>query len=110
MSIYDKHDAAFRGISAAVIVQNGERVGTVAFKRARSGGVTAFVHWHGEPMVSGHAGGYGYDKQTAACADAARRMPAGTDSEAFREALMVDDGRHWYTALEAAGFNVWWAI
>ena len=72
-SIYELHDKAFRHVSAYVILLNGERVATVAIKFPADGAgrLYAYVHWIGTPMVRGFAGGYGYDKRSAACADAA---------------------------------------
>ena len=73
--IYDQHKAAFPSVSAYVVLHNGERVATIAFKHPRdgSGRLYAYVHWLGVEMVRGFAGGYGYDKHSAACADAAQR-------------------------------------
>lgn len=121
--IYDKHRAAFRNVSAYVILKNGERVATIAFKFPKDGAsrLWAYVHWLGVPMVRGYAGGYGYDKMTAACASAARRIPAldvdsithverRKDQEAFITALEQDGGHNWDTTLRNAGFDVLQAV
>lgn len=127
MSIYEQHDKAFSRVSAFVVVHDGKRVATIAFKAPADGAgrLYAYVHWIGEPMVRGFAGGYGYDKRSAACADAARRMPhsapevdtwPGRDMRhigwraGFRDALAKNDGYHWNKNLEAAGFAVWQAV
>ena len=118
-SIYDQHDKAFGNITAAVIAKDGERVATVAFKHGQA--VTAFVHWIGTEMVKGQARGGGYDRATAAAANAAQKLAGAslgigvheTDDHPFRafyRALCADDGRCWNSALEDAGFTVLYAI
>lgn len=129
-SIYDQHRAAFANVSAFVIMDGAERVATVAIKFPRDGAgrLYAYVHWVGEQMVRGWAGGGGYDKRSAACADAARKMPdldaTGCYSDgtpyytsghiarfnAFRSALALDGGIEWHNALRAAGFTVIQAV
>jgi hypothetical protein len=128
--IYDQHRAAFAQVSAYVIFREGERVATIALKFPRDGAglLYAYVHWMGEPMVRGWAGGGGYDKRSAACADASRRLPAslshgayacGTphyteaqraDFKAFRAALGRDDGHDWTRNVVSAGFTVHQAV
>lgn len=123
--IYDQHDAAFSRVSAYVIAKDGERVATIAFKLSADGAgrLYAYVQWLGEPMARGHADGYGYDKRSAACADAARRLtdPAVNSLRdytadgramwhAFRDALAKDGGPTWDCELERAGFTVWQAV
>lgn len=122
--IYDQHAAAFRNVSAFVIARNGERVATIAFKFPKDGAgrLYAYVQWFGAPMVRGHANGYGYDKRTAACSAAAKRMtripgehidPHGEEVESqisFMRALDADRGPTWDSALRAVGFQVWQAV
>lgn len=124
--IYDQHDAAFSRVSAYVIAKDGKRVATIAFKRPADGvgRLYAYVQWLGEPMVRGHAVGYGYDKRSAAAADAARRLTDPSKPEdsrtwlpsnaehwrAFRDALAKDGGPTWDHELECAGFTVWQAV
>lgn len=106
-SIYDQHDKAFGNITAAVIVKDGQRVATVTFKHGQA--VTAFVHWIGTEMVRGG----GYDRATAAAANAAGKMPLtvnGAVIDAFRRALLADNGKRWDSQLENAGFTVLYAI
>ena len=119
-SIYDQHDKAFARTSAFVIAKNGERVATVAirFPADGAGRLYAYVHWLGVPMVRGMAGGYGYDKRTAAVADAAAKlhvanapeMEPGGAFEAFWLAIRKDGGHDWTRSLEDAGFRVWQAV
>lgn len=130
--IYDQHAAAFAHVSAFVIMRDGEKVATVAFKFPKDGAgrLYAYVHWLGLPMVRAFAGGYGYDKRTAACVTAACLMdPAAADKAAaslgaaycdgrpwfehyrpFIAALRTDDGYDWSRNLEKAGFAVLQAV
>ncbi len=120
MSIYDQHDRAFAQVSAFVILKDGERVATVALKFPRDGAgrLYAYVHWIGTEMVRAQAGGYGYDKRSAAVAGAARKalklypLTAGVDPswDAFWKAAAKDDGCDWPRQLERAGFTVLQAV
>ena len=91
--------------------------------RDGAGRLYAYVHWLGTEMVRGYAGGYGYDKQTAAAANAAQKIIGNelkranrTDYHdqlhiaAFLTAIEKDAGQHWDNALRAAGFDVWQVI
>ena len=74
-TVYEQHDKVFTQVSAFAIVRNGERVANIAFKFPRDGAgrLKCFVHWLGTEMLQGTAGGYGYDKRTAATANAISR-------------------------------------
>lgn len=117
--IYEQHRAAFANVSAYVVMSGADRVATVAFKFG--GAVTAYVHWIGDTMTRGRAGGGGYDRQSAACRDATRKADAvgrydGEDVEKdamrakFRAAMLADDGHDWRRRLEDAGFKVFSAV
>jgi hypothetical protein len=121
--IYDQHKAAFARVSAYVILRNGERVATVAFKFPADGAgrLYAYVHWLGTEMVRGFANGYGYDKGSAACASASRKALAVPRDKhdvgekqgaqyAFWAALQIDGGRNWNDCLRDAGFTVLQAV
>jgi len=115
--IYTQHDAAFRAVSAFVILNGaGERVATVAIKFPADGAgrLYAYVHWLGVEMKRGHANGYGYDKRSAAIANAARKIEwpvdMGSNSDAFAAAAMADAGDDWTRAVEKAGFRVLQAV
>lgn len=114
--IYDQHDKAFAQTSAWVVVKDGERVATVAIKHPRDGAgrLTAYVHWLGTEMVRGTASGGGYDKASAAIAQAAPKLFVdhhNLDSwNAFHAALANDNGQRWDRRLEDAGFTVWQAV
>jgi hypothetical protein len=120
-TIYEQHDAAFANVAAFVIAKDGEKVATIAFKLPRDGAsrLYAYVHWLGVAMVRGYAGGYGYDKRSAACSDAAGKMiklprdpdeSRGVGFHAFRMALFADDGDDWDRRLRDAGFDVLRAV
>jgi hypothetical protein len=113
-NIYDQHRAAFSNVSAYVIMRHGDRVANIAFKFPRDGAsrLYAYVHWFGIPMVRGSAGGYGYDKKTAACNSASRALllPSSDSQEAFNKALAIDDGNDWERNLRNAGFDVLQAV
>lgn len=123
-TIYAQHDAAFARVSAYVVMYQGEKVATIAFKHPADGAgrLYAYVHWLGLEMVRGHANGYGYDKKTAACASAAGKMQRHPDYEAatrtyrtqclssFVFALAQDRGPTFDSALRTAGFDVLQAV
>jgi hypothetical protein len=119
-NIYNQHAASFRQVSAFVILKGADRVATVAIKFPADGAgrLTAYVHWIGVEMVRGFASGYGYDKRSAACANAAKRIPddvtgrAGDaeSRQAFIDALGDDNGHDWTRRLESAGFTVIQAV
>lgn len=113
--IYVQHDAAFRLVSAYVILKDGVCVATVGLKFPKDGAgrLQAYVHWLGTPMVRGTAGGYGYDKRSAAIANAVSKMVTGTHLETgdgparqFYDALAMDSGDYWDGRLRKAGFTV----
>lgn len=111
-NIYDQHRAAFSNVSAYVILRKGERVATVAFKFPRDGAgrLYVYVHWLGVPMVRGFAGGYGYDKRSAAARNAAKKLGDGVPVE-FRDALIAGDGcSNWDRELERAGYTIAQAV
>jgi hypothetical protein len=114
--IYDQHRAAFANVSAYVVLKDGERVASIAFKFGTA--VTAYVHWFGVEMVRGRAGGGGYDRQSAAMADACRKitgLPTMPDHKHgpcldFRDSQHDRDGRTWDHRLRDAGFTVFQAV
>ena len=131
--IYEQHRAAFANVSAYVIIKDGERVATIAFKFPKDGAgrLYAYAHWIGLEMVRGFASGGGYDKRTAACADAGKRLSPllhnalnesrrMNDAIALRHALhcgvkctaalAADRGPTWESALRDAGFTVFQAV
>lgn len=113
-NIYDLHSKAFNQVSAFVVMLNNERAATIAFKFPKDGAsrLWAYVHWMGVPMVRGYAGGYGYDKRTAACNSASRAIKVdGSDTQkAFIDAIAIDDGNDWERNLRNAGFTVFQAV
>ena len=129
-NIYYQHKAAFPYVSAyAIVGKKGERVGSIAFKFPRDGAGRLWVYLHifGVTMVRGMAGGYGYDKQSAAMADAgskAVKTIAGyTDQDKKDYPLTVKhvtnickaldiggSGADWQRELERAGYRVYGAV
>lgn len=120
--IYAQHSAAFSAVSAYVVLKDGAVVAKIAFKFGAS--VTAYVHWIGVEMTRGRAGGGGYDRQSAAVADAARKVTLSdredghrddigqpvTDRATFLDAARKDGGDTWVRSLESAGFVVVQAV
>lgn len=117
--IYDQHSRAFARVSAYVIMNGADRVGTVAIKFPADGAgrLYAYVHIHGAPMVRGWAGGGGYDKRSAAVASALERHEApdygvtAEQWEALQRAIVAMRSRGWIRAIEdATGWRVWQAV
>lgn len=123
--IYDQYQAAFANVSAYVVVKDGERVATIAFKFPRDGAgrLYAYVHWIGTEMVRGFVGGYGYDKRSAAVSSAiaAIKIPVDWSNYVannyrnsylaeFIDAMRGDSGKYWDDRLRDAGFTVLQAV
>lgn len=116
--IYDQHDKAFPHVSAYVVMRDGARVATIAFRYPRDGAsrLWCYLHWLGLPMVRGYAAGYGYDKRSAAIEAAARAIkptPEKAVSEglaAFNAAVSDCGGWGWDSKLRDAGFEVLQAV
>lgn len=122
--IYDQHSTAFSNVSAFVILKNGERVATVAFKFPKDGAgrLWCYFHWLGVPMFRAYAGGYGYDKRSAAIESAAREYKPSpknkdevylwleTDQGWACNALYCMGGKDWADTLRDAGFTVLQAV
>jgi hypothetical protein len=125
-NIYDQHYKAFSHVSAYVILKDGEHVAKIALKFPKDGAgrLYAYVHYLGLEMVRDFAGGYGYDKRSAAVTGAASRVPeyGATDKygndwtkehdtcESFKAALSDIGGKDWDDALRDAGFTVLHAV
>lgn len=121
--IYGQHEDAFARVEAYVILKDGERVATIAFKLPADGAgrLYAYVHWIGLRMVRGFAAGGGYDKRSSACHVAARhKLLIGLDAKTgcevdprhdFSRALIEgDNGAGWDRGLRDAGFTVLQAV
>ncbi len=111
--IYEQHRAAFARVEAFVVLDAGVLVARVAFKFPADGAgrLYAYIHWLGAEMVRGSASGGGYDKRTAACASAARKISdIGDRYHRLVDALSADAGQHWDGALRDAGFTVVQAV
>jgi len=124
VTIYEQHGAAFNRVAAYVVLHDGKHVANVAFKFPADGAgrLYAYVHWLGLEMTRGFAGVGGYDKRSAAVANAGDKTPLGLDGATglrvdpkhkwndFRWAARRNDGNNWERNLELAGFVVVRAI
>jgi hypothetical protein len=124
--IYEQHKAAFAGVAAYVITdQDGSRIATVAIRYPSRGmRLWAYVHLIGVEMVRAHADGGGYDKASAAVANAISKIKAAEPGErdggfaetlnahraAFLAAIPKMDSGSWDNALRDAGYNVLCAV
>ena len=116
--IYDLHRDVFANVAAYVVLKDGKRVATVAFKSPRDGAgrLWCYLHVFGAPMARGYAGGYGYDKSSAAFEAAAakhsRDAYPGDQAhiDAIKTAVAGDSGYRWSRRLEDAGFTVLQAV
>lgn len=62
-SVYEEFDAILSDISAFTVARGDKVVGRLVFK-AKGQKLYCFFHLYGQYMVSGTAGGYGYDKMS----------------------------------------------
>lgn len=118
-NIYDLHDKAFNRVSAYVVTDaTGRLVARVAFKFPADGAGRLFCYFHvlGMPMVRAYAGGYGYDKKSAAAEAAAERITGYAEpsiisaAETIKSALAQPSGIDWDRRLKSAGFTVHQAV
>lgn len=132
MKIYDQHKAAFANVSAYVIMKGGARVATIAFKYPKDGAgrLWCYAHYFNLGMARGYAGGYGYDKRSAAAQGAVENIEpyqmdpsykgvqwAELHAQAmeeqrkdFQAALHDIGGADWSDALRNAGYEVLCAV
>lgn len=115
-TIYEKHSTAFSNVSAYCMVDNNQRfIGNIAFKFPKDGAgrLQCFLHFHGEKMAQGIAGGYGYDKIGASFENAVENyisqqgnnnVPTGID------ACMDIEGLDFQTALRKIGIHCYSAV
>jgi hypothetical protein len=126
--VYKQHDATFRGISAWVILKDGERVATFAVKYNNGGAngvtVTAYLHVLGLPMVRFREGpGGGYDMKSAAFSRAAAKAMRESSLDVAEIAHQLaarnvladfseypDAGDHWDGWLSKRGYQVEQAV
>lgn len=120
--IYDQFQKAFNKVAAyAILDSKGDYVARVCFKYPADGAgrLWCYVHVISLPMVRGYAGGYGYDKASAAFYNAAEKqakvkLEDWQDAKAYESAYdtarqLLDgwrDGYSWQDNLRAAGFTV----
>lgn len=116
--VYDQHKAAFANVSVFVILKDGKCVASVAFKYPRDGAgrLWCYLHIFGAPMARGYAGGYGYDKTSAAFEAAAAKHSSDAypedlvDIAVIKAAVAGDSGYHWDRRLADAGYTVLQAV
>jgi len=114
-SIYDHHSAAFRLVGAAALVHNGIQIGKIAFKYPSDGAgrLYCYLHIHGDAMVRGSAGGYGYDKQGAAFESAVAQYARQDNIHGAPVGFLgLSDigGLDWQTALKKQGIDAFIAV
>ncbi len=114
-AVYDQHRKHTQRVSAHVILKDGEHVANVTIVSPKDGAgrLYAYVHWLGRQMIRGSASGYGYDKLSAAIANAAHKRLDGWDKAGasvheciFWEHLALNDGNEWHNQLYKMGFVV----
>lgn len=111
-NVYSQHRKHTSRVGAYAILRDGQHVAsvTIAYPKDGAGRLYAYVHWIGTQMVRGYAGGYGYDKRTAAIASAAHALAIeethAAVPHAFRLALSKDDGHEWDSQLRSVGYTV----
>jgi hypothetical protein len=114
-NIYDLYHKSFLHSAGYVIVKDGQKVATVAFKFPADGAGRIYCYFHvsGATMVRSYAGGYGYNKQSAACESAVAAITAVIPPEyqahidAFKAALDSRPGYEWERRIREAGYEVW---
>ncbi len=114
-TVYEQFDAAFSRVSPFTLHRDGRFIGRIAFKYPAGGAgrLQCFAQVWGGPMTRATAGGYGYDKTTAAAYRAVQALEVSgpddehrQDVETLKAALASDGGKRWPRQLEAAGFSV----
>lgn len=117
--IYTQHENAFSNVQAFVIGNPTDRLATIAFKFPKDGAGRLYCYLHviGFPMVRSYAGGYGYDKRSAAIHAASKLVKLDGEQSMARKELaqnllscIKDDGFDWDKHLRDAGFHVWRAV
>jgi len=115
--VYEQHDKHFACVAAYIVMMGSEKVGKIAIKFPQDGAgrLYAYVHWYGDEMLRGSATGYGYDKRSAAIANAVKGSAIAedgipSDHDKFIRALKADSGLSWDSQLHREGFEVHQAI
>lgn len=130
--IYDQHNAAFQHVSAFAIVKDGDLKMKIAFKFPKDGAgrLWCYVHFLGVPMVRAYAGGYGYDKRSAAVSYAVEKIAQEPDDpklaeyqwyqmarlaekeqiDALQLAFKNIGGKDWQNVLRDLGYSVFQSV
>ena len=94
----DKYDKTVWGRARAIVIlKNGEYVGKiqVAYPKDGAGTLRAFLWDFGSEVQMGTAGGYGYDKLSAAL-----------QGMTFQGLVLQDHPENWERQLRSAGYEV----
>lgn len=105
--VYEAFDKKFSKISAYAVMRNGEYEGkiVVSYPKDGAGRLHVFVHEFGFEMITGFAGGYGYDKVGAALQNAHKNCKeVGSDLYAALETITFDG--EWKRVIESKGFTI----
>lgn len=130
--IYKQHESAFSNVSAYVITDKaGSRVATLAFKFPKDGAGRLYAYFHllGHEMIRDYAGGYGYDKKSAAVNHAISKLEntyyISTQEHTYeikkfnQEQKRIDElkaafdkigGKDWNDVFRDLGYNVLQAV
>ena len=119
-TIYEQHDAAFNLVSAYVILNgSGDRIATIAFKYPKDGAGRLWCYFHliGLEMSRAYAGGYGYDKTSAAACNAIEIAKAGIEKDHLNHTLSILQssahnigGKDWKDIFTDNGYVVYKAV
>lgn len=132
-NIYKQHDAAFSNVSAFVCLAKGNGMPEIRialkFPKDGAGRLYAYVHVLGHEMVRAYAGGYGYDKRSAAVSYAFEKIAVKEckefsglqwyelglvqdkkQFEALRNAFMNIGGLDWQDVLRGLGYTIHQAV
>lgn len=110
-NVYKKLDNHMQDVRAYAVLDSvtSANVGRVLFKWTKAGVCHAYVQEWGFTMVTGKAGGYGYDKQGAALHDAYYKV---VDDEILHGSKLLKlleqityDG-NWQEVLKNAGYTL----
>lgn len=116
--VYDQFDKATARLDAYAVMSGAAYVGRIVFAYPSDGAgrLWCYAQAWGATMVRGYAGGYGYDKRSAAAQAAVAKLLPGTGDRPdtiehvgrWRAALADQpaSGEGWQRRLEDAGYTV----
>lgn len=106
--VYEAFDKKFSKVSAYAVMSDGEYAGKIVINYPKDGAgrLHVFVHEFGYEMITGFAGGCGYDKVGAALQDAFKKCK-GNDSALYTALSDVTYDGQWKQVIESKGFQVY---